>query len=63
MKNDIPVIILTGRESLHSAIVAAGLHVDGYLIKGTTSGSKLVEAIGRALADHQQISPRSRTKE
>jgi DNA-binding response OmpR family regulator len=48
--NDIPVIILTGRESLHSAIVAAGLRVGGYLIKGTTSGSDLVEAIEHALS-------------
>lgn len=51
IEHDIPVIILTGRESLHSAIVAAGLRVGGYLIKGTTSGSDLVEAIEHALSD------------
>ncbi len=46
---DIPVVVLTGRESLDSAATAAGLRVSDYLRKGTTSGQDLVDAIERAL--------------
>ncbi len=49
--NDIPVIILTGRESLDTAVTAVGLHVSGYLRKATTSGAELIDAIKRALDD------------
>jgi len=48
-ENDIPVIVLTGRESPDAEIAAAGLHVSAYLKKGTTSGPALVDAVARAL--------------
>lgn len=48
-ENDIPVIVLTGRESLDVAITAAGLEVSDYLKKGETSGRDLLDAVERAL--------------
>lgn len=47
--NDVPVIILTGHESLESAISATRLHVSDYLTKSTFSMQELVAAIERAL--------------
>lgn len=54
-ENDIPVIVLTGRESLDAAITAAGLHVSDYLKKGETSGQDLVDAVERALGGRADV--------
>jgi len=50
-KNEIPVIVLTGHESLSTAITATSLHISGYLTKSTTTGPDLLDAVERALAD------------
>jgi len=46
---ELPVILLTCRESPDAALVAAGLQVDGYFQKTTTSGPDLVNAVEQAL--------------
>ena len=50
-ENDIPVIVLTGRESPDAEIAAAGLQVSAYLKKGMTSGPDPVDAVERALGN------------
>ena len=47
--NDVPVIILTGHESLESAIAATHLRVSDYLTKSDFSMQELLSAIERAL--------------
>jgi DNA-binding NtrC family response regulator len=54
-ENDIPVIVLTGRESLDAAITAAGLQVSDYLKKGATSGRDLLDAVERVLGDRADV--------
>lgn len=49
--NDIPVVILTGHESLESAITATHLHVSDYLTKSEFSMQELLAAIERALTE------------
>ena len=48
---DVPVIVFTGRDAPGPALLAAGLRVNCYLRKGTTSGPELIEAIDHALSD------------
>ena len=49
--NDIPVVILTGHESLESAITATHLHVSDYLTKSAFSMKELIEVVERALKE------------
>lgn len=49
--SDIPVIILTGHESVESAVMATHLRVSDYLTKATTSGRDLVDAVRQALSN------------
>jgi len=49
--NDIPVVILTGHESLESAITATHLRVSDYLTKSAFSMEELIEVVERALKE------------